>query len=94
MMGAAIESKTVLVPGDLVWREVAGEMVVLDAQGKTVFGLNRVGGAVWKRLDGVRALGDIAGEIAGEFRVDAERALGDVLAFAEVLVTRKLVRCA
>jgi len=87
-----VASDTVLERRDVVWRDVAGEMVVLDLDGKVVMGLNDTGGGVWERLNGVSALGDIAKQIAELHEVELERVLGDVLAFARVLVERGLAR--
>lgn len=76
----------------IVWREVAGEVVLLNPNSDRIMGLNGSGGTTWKRLDGVRSLGEIASEIASEFRVERDKVLGDVVTFAAVLVERGLAK--
>lgn len=83
---------TILARSDMVWREVAGETVIVDPDGSVIMGLNGTGGRVWERLDGLRTLGDIAAELAETHGVDTDHVLSDVVAFAKVLVQRSLAR--
>ena len=76
----------------MAWRSIAGEMVLLNVEGKELFGLNRVGARVWELLDGNRTLEEIAEAIAKDFGVPRGRAEGDVRAFlAELLEAGALV---
>jgi hypothetical protein len=75
----------------LAWQEVAGELVVLDLEGMMLRGLNRSGARAWALLDGRRTLGEVAALLAARYSVPAERALGDLLAFACELVRRGLL---
>ena len=68
------------------WRELAGEMVVLDTSKNVVRGLNAIGGMVWRLIDGSRTTAAIAREIAVERGAPEERVLADVLAFLERLL--------
>ncbi len=79
---------------DIVWREVAGEMVLLDPEGSVIMGLNGTGGRVWSLLDGRMSLQEIAKTLANEFEINAEVALEDALAFSKVLLARGLTRLA
>ncbi len=87
----ALLANTVLVTNPaIVWREVAGEVVLLSPKAERLMGLNGCGGAVWKALDGKADLAAIAQDIAQSFGVCSEQVLADVLAFAGVLLERNL----
>jgi len=90
MSNPDLSKASVLSRRDMVWREIAGETVIVDPDGEVIMGLNGTGGRVWDRLDGERSLGDIAGELAKDHGVDPDQVLGDVLAFAEQLIERNL----
>ncbi len=77
---------------DEVVLQAAGDelVLVLPAQGQVKV-LNSTGAFIWKRLDGRRSLREIAAALSGEFAIDAENALQDVLAFTRALLERGLV---
>ena len=90
-MAATVDERSVLVPApDMVWREVGGEMVLLDPNQNKIMGLNGTGGEVWNALDGTRTLAEVASLLAARFDKDADEVIEDVLAFARVLVERGL----
>lgn len=67
------------------WRDIGGEMVILDTEGRVLRGLNATGGTAWKLADGSRTIADIARAIANETGADELRVQGDVVAFFEKL---------
>lgn len=71
--------------------QVGAELVLLDAEGRIVRGLNRTAARVWELIDGHRSLAQIAGCVATEFRVPADFALEGVLPFVATLAEKKLV---
>jgi hypothetical protein len=73
------------------WQVVEGEAVLLDVHGRRIMGLNPVGSFVFGRVDGVRSVDAISGEVAARFRVAEERARADVAAFLGELATRGLL---
>lgn len=79
----------VLVPNPkVVTREEDGELVVVMPQRGKFIVLNAPGARVMALVDGVRALDDIAAEIAETFDAPLEKVQADVLRFAAHLVTR------
>ena len=86
-----VSPSAVLSRRDLPWRDVAGEVVVLDHEGRRILGLNKTGGAVWKSLDGSRSLADVAAELASRYGRELATVEQDVLAFARLLLDRDLV---
>ncbi len=73
-------------------REFDGEMVVLDLQSGTYFGLDEVGAFCWQALGAGRAVSEVAGEIAAVYDVSRDEALRDLLALADELLQRHLVQ--
>lgn len=94
-MSTPLTNGSILVadPG-IVWREVAGEVVLLGPNQDVIMGLNGSGGETWKLLDGARSLGEIAEAIAAKFGAKVDRVSEDVVAFANVLVDRGLAKLA
>jgi hypothetical protein len=70
---------------------VDGELVMLDPHRSRYFGLDAVGHRIWELLERPRSVGALCAELQGEFDVDAENCLGDVLAFLEELAEAELV---
>jgi len=95
-VSAPLTDASVLCPAqNIVWREVAGEVVLLNPMHDVIMGLNGCGGESWKLLDGQRRLVDIAAAIAEQFEnTTPEQVLADVIAFAEVLLDRGLANIA
>ncbi|QBD81735.1 PqqD family protein [Ktedonosporobacter rubrisoli] len=62
----------------VLWRELAGEAVLLDPQAGCSYNLNQVGTFIWKLLDGAHSPQEIATEIAQYYDIGYEQALLDV----------------
>ncbi len=82
---------TILLRRELPWRNVAGELVLLDQDGGVIMGLNRTGGTVWESLDGSRSLAEVASLLAERYGRDEAAVQSDVMAFARALLDRNLV---
>jgi hypothetical protein len=54
----------------VAWREIGGEVFVIDLRAQQIFGLNESGGAVWRALE--------AGEEPGDGAVDFCRRLAEL----------------
>ncbi len=62
----------------VLWRELAGEAVLLDPEVGCSYNLNRTGTLVWKMLDGQHRVQEIATELSKSYEVEYEQALRDV----------------
>jgi pyrroloquinoline quinone biosynthesis protein D len=71
----------------LAWREVGGEVVLVDpTQADTIVRVfNDVAGLIWMRLDGQHDLATIASQLAVEFDAPESDIQADVLAFVDEL---------
>jgi hypothetical protein len=85
------------VSDDVVVREIEGEIVIVplvagvgDADDE-LYTLNVTGAAVWRMLDGVRSLRDVAAELADSFSATLEVIESDVVGLVEELARRGIV---
>lgn len=68
-------------------RQLGEEMLVMSAQGSTLFTLNPTATLLWHAADGAMALDEIVDRrISSEFDVKPEEAMRDAEAWAEELV--------
>jgi len=82
IVGAAVEQ---------VSSDLAGEVIILNLNSATYYGLDAVGASVWKLVQKPRTVRDICDAIVEEYEVDAERCESDVLPFLEALTEAGLV---
>ncbi len=80
---------------DVVWRDVDGEIVLLNVVTGQYFGLDEVGSRVWMLLqqDGEAGtpFNTLQARVTAEFDVDAPTALTDLTALIRQLIAQQLV---
>ncbi|PKN51757.1 MAG: PqqD family protein [Deltaproteobacteria bacterium HGW-Deltaproteobacteria-13] len=76
---------------DIIWKNVRGEIVLLNPVTGKYYGLNKVGCAFWEKIDGTKSLSDISALLLDEFNVEKERLLKDLEALIKTLTENKLV---
>lgn len=75
-------SDIVVRTAGLVEAEVDGEIVALDIDKGTCYGLNKVGSRIWNLIAEPTRIGDLCARLTSEFRVDeatCERQVLDLL---------------
>jgi hypothetical protein len=77
--------------GDLTWREIDGEVVVLDLRSSTYLSVNHSGSVIWRRLQQPASRQDLVEAVVEEYEVDSDQAGRDVDAFLEVLEAHGLL---
>ncbi len=75
---------------DYVWRDIGGEIVILNAEGTQVCLLNETAATIWALCDGERDVCAIAQAIATQYDVSHDEATTDVHEFAGQLVASGL----
>lgn len=77
----------------LAWREVAGEVVLVDpTQADTIVRVfNDVAGAMWSQFDGQQDLGTIARCLADTFDAPESEIQADLLVFVDELIAKGLL---
>jgi len=79
------------VSSSVVTREVGGEMVLMDLESGTYFGLDAIGGRAWQAFEDGLSIGELCEQIEDEFEVSPEQFREDMIALARNLLEQKLV---
>ena len=72
--------------------EVEGEMVLLDLQSGTYFGLNAVGAEIWNQITRHKSFAEIQHHLLGQYRVTPEQCEEEVLSLMTKLTEKGLVK--
>lgn len=75
----------------ILWRELGGEVVLLDPVAGCSYTLNAVGTIIWKSLNGQHTTESIARSICESYEVEYEQALQDVEAIIADLAHNNLL---
>jgi hypothetical protein len=81
----------VVAASDVLSSELGSEHVLLNLQDGTYYGLDDVGGEIWKLLQTPIAVADLCRAIIEAYDVDPGRCRDDVLMLLEDLAERRLV---
>lgn len=82
---------TVVINEDLMVADLDGEMVLLDTQSGTYFGLNQVGSRIWELTSEPYRIQDVVTVLLDEFAVSKEQLEQDVLHFVNSLSQKSLI---
>ena len=86
---------SILPHPDVVWREVDGEVVLLNVVTGQYFGLDPVGSQVWMLLQSAGPKGlnlqGLCGLVTAQFEVDSTTADRDISALISELLTQQLL---
>lgn len=75
----------------IVWRDIAGEVVIVNQDDGTIRTLNRTASYIWTLADGTRRLIDIADSLSERYEVTREQACADASEFCLQLVEAGLI---
>ena len=84
-------SMSISVRPEVVFKEVAGEGVLLDLTSGLYFGLDATSTRLWQLIQQHGRLTPVIDDMLAEFEVDAARLHEDVAAFVRELARRNLV---
>ena len=82
----------VVIPPDVVFREVQGEAVLLSLSTGQYFGLNRVGTAMWRALAETGTVSSARASLLGTLDVEAGQLQADLDELIRTLVRNQLLR--
>ncbi len=87
---ANLESR-ISIPKDVVFREIAGEAVILNLQTGRYFGLDEVGTRMWQLLAQHHQVEPALDDLAQEYDATKEQLQHDLLELVDKLVSHQLV---
>ena len=76
---------------DVVWRDIAGEVVIAERDNVTVRVLNGTASTVWILADGTKHVEDMVDEICNRFEVTRAEAKADAEDFCRQLLNAGLI---
>ena len=76
---------------DVVFRDLQGELVLLNLKSGVYFGLDPVGTRMWQRLHEHRSLHEVLAALLDEYDVAETRCERDLVGFVRALVENELV---
>ena len=82
------------LPDDVLFRTVGDEIVILDLQSGTYYGLDPVGTRFWLLLDELHDFDAVVARMEEEFEIDRETLERDLLELVGALREAKLLRVA
>ena len=83
-------SDKVIIPSQVMARQVGEEVVILDLASGTYFGLDPVGARIWALMGEGRTLAEICATMLEEYEVERAQLEADVLRLAAELLERGL----
>lgn len=90
MSSVSLDSQ-VRVPEAVLFKELAGEMVLLHVNTGMYFGLDPVGTRMWQLIKEHRQLQDVLPLLLQEFEVEEEQCRADLLQFISTLCSHGLL---
>jgi len=76
---------------DVVFRDLEGELVLLNLATGVYFGLDPIGTRIWALIDDGRTADEIVGVITAEYEVDADACRADLTRLLAALRDNQLV---
>jgi len=80
-----------IVRDGVMFNRIGDEIVILDLDSGTYFGLDPVGSRLWELLSGGASIGDAIAAMHAEYDVDRETLERDLNALVDDLKSRKLL---
>lgn len=76
---------------DVTWREIDGEMVILDLSSSTYLRTNQTGSSLMRMLAEDRSIDELADGLVGAYGISPEQARIDTEAFIQMLEEQRLL---
>lgn len=76
----------------VVWRDIAGEVVIAERDNSKIRTLNKVASLIWSLADGTRQMDDIITAICDKFEISRGQAQSDSEEFCRLLLAEDLIK--
>ena len=87
-------TQRLLVPDNVLFRELEGESVILDLDSEQYFGLDEVGTRMWRLITEAASIGAAFDELVAEYDVEAEVLGKDLSELIDTLLDKGLLSIA
>jgi hypothetical protein len=74
-----------------IWRNLEGELVLLNPHSGQYFGLNAVGCSFYEKIDGSRTVGEIIDLLLEKFEVDRSTLENDLAELIKTMVAKEII---
>lgn len=91
MISSGSSTGMLSIPGEVVFRDLDGEALLIHMETGFYFGLDEVGATIWKAIEEHRTAQAAVLRLVKEYDAPAERVRGDVEAFVRTLVAMGLL---
>jgi hypothetical protein len=91
MLGRGPRDETLRISQHVVFRDLEGEMVLLNLASGVYFGLDPVGTRIWRLIAEHRSVAEIADTLTAEYEVDAAICRADLERFLVTLADNELL---
>ena len=88
---ATLETK-IVIPKDVLFREIAGEAVILNLQTGKYFGLDEVGTRMWQLLAQHNEIAPALNDLVAEYETTKDELQRDLLALVDNLASQQLIQ--
>ena len=86
-----LEHKVIYKQKKLPWREIEGEVIIVDLDKETVLNLNETGKEIWNSINGTLSAADITKKLTEIYEVEDAQAKKDVTIFIDKLLEKGLI---
>ncbi|MBO9500671.1 PqqD family peptide modification chaperone [Brevundimonas sp. A19_0] len=86
------DDQRVVASGDLITTRVDGEVMAMNVERGTCYGLDAIGSRIWDLIASPVAVGDVIGQLTTEYDVSREVCRTDVFALLTSLESEGLIR--
>ena len=91
-MTTSIDRQSLFQPAEAItWRDIRGELIVLQLESGEYFSFNEIGRLVWLQLAEGRSIGRIVEAVLDEYEVSLAQAENDVITFVRGLLANGLL---
>lgn len=90
--GSVSTNSRIVVSQDQVSCDLSGEAAILNLKAGVYYGLNTVGGSIWKLIQEPRTVKEIRDALVEEYDVEPKRCEQDILELLQELSTHELIK--
>jgi len=85
------ENKVIYKQKKIPWREIEGEVIIVDLDKENVLNLNATGKEIWNSINGTLSAADITQKLTEIYEVEEAQAKKDVTLFINKLLEKGLI---